>query len=394
LADLREHGGSVAAEELKLRITTAQCLRFARGWAAPEVESTLLRARQLCAEAGTTHELFFVLAGLRQVSFMRLDFASARRFAEELTDLGQRTQDAAVIAWGHVNLAQSTYLMGDLNRAHEQCKQAIIIPVSLSATRDLSEPKTYALSFMALISWVLGYPDRAVKLSDEALSLAGHLPRPFSLATALFVGSVLYHLLRIDHRSLLLSERSVAIAAEHGLSSELAISTFYRGQALAALGSVGEGISEMRRGIDLYNCAGASTPNFMAIPLAEGYLKSGQYREGLKLLADAQHAARTTGECLYVPELYRVRGHLLLLSDSRDESGAERCFWSALQSAREQNAKCWELRAAASLARLLIKQNRRDEGRTMLTQIYNWFTEGFDTADLKEAKALLEELSE
>ena len=393
LTALREHAGSVAAEELKLRIATAQCLRFARGWAASEVESTLLRARQLCAEGGTTRELFSVLAGLRQLYFMRLDFASARRFAGELIDLGERKQDAAVIAWGHVNLAQSTYLMGDLNRAHEQCEQAIIVQVSLNATHDLSEPKTYALSFMALILLALGYPDKAVRLSDEALSLAGRLPRPFSLATALFLGSLFYHLLRMDHRSLLLSERSVAIAAEHGLSSELAISTFYRGQALAGLGSVDEGISEMRRGIELYNSAGARTPNFMAIPLAEAHLKSGQHREGLKLLADAQDAVRTTGECLYVPELYRIRGHLLLLSDCRDESEAERCFWSALRSAHEQNTKCWELRAAASLARLLMKQNRRDEARAMLAEIYGWFTEGFDTADLKDAKALLDALA-
>src|SRR5437588_5834527 len=122
--------------------------------------------------------------------------------------------------------------MGDLNRAHEQCEQAITIRVSLSAMHDLLEPKTYALSFMAHILLFLGYTDKAVKLSEEPLSMARHLPRPFSLATALFLSSLFYHLLQKDQRSLELAERSIAVATEHGLSSELAIATFYRGQAL------------------------------------------------------------------------------------------------------------------------------------------------------------------
>jgi tetratricopeptide (TPR) repeat protein len=380
--------------ELRVQLAIARSLGFTKGWAAPEVESTFLLARNLCSQFGNTPELFSVLAGLRQLYFQRQDFATARQLAEEIIALGEQMRDANALARGYGSLGQILYCMGDLTGARERCEQAIAVPVSSSDTeREISGPKTYALSFLALVLWWLGYPDQALKVSHVALATAEMLSQPFSLATALFLASIISEVLRDELRSLELTQRAIVIASQRGFSTELAISTFFRGRALAGLERVDEGIDEMRHGITLFNSTGAGMPSYMAVPLADAYGKSGRPEEGLNLLVHAQEAAHKTGELFYEPELCRVRGHLLLLQKSRSDSEAEDSFRAAIRVARQQNAKSWQLRAAMSLTGLGQAQGRGAQVRPILAEVYNWFSEGFDSADLKDAKAMLDEVS-
>jgi predicted ATPase len=246
---------------------------------------------------------------------------------------------------------------------------------------------------------MLGYPDQPVQKIDEALRLAQELGSPFVLAEALG-DAALFHLLRKDgQRAQVRAEQCLALSTEYEFVSYLALATEQRGEALARQGRVEEGVALMREGLAAYQATGAKIARSHYLTrLAEAYGEVGRAEEGLSLLIEALTHVDKTGERFYEAELYRVKGELMLQSrvqgpQSIVEEKAEGCFLKAIEIARQQPAKSWELRATTSLARLWQRQGRKDEPRQMLAEIYGWFTEGFDTADLKEAKALLEELS-
>jgi predicted ATPase len=183
----------------------------------------------------------------------------------------------------------------------------------------------------------------------------------------------------------------LSIATQHEVPFYQARATFCRGWAMAAAGQGKEGIHEMQRSLSAFASGGALVPLFRAM-LAESLGRNGHPEEGLSTVAEGLGQVET-GERMAEAGLYRVKGELLLMNDPSDEVGAEHEFRIAIAIAQRQQARFWELRATTSLARLLKKQGKTDEARGMLAEIYNWFTEGFDTADLKDAKALLDELS-
>ena len=188
------------------------------------------------------------------------------------------------------------------------------------------------------------------------------------------------------------AEEMLALATDHHMRFWTLMGTLWRGSALAAQGQVEEGIAELQR----VRQAVAAYPLGLLVvlaPLAEGYLRGRRPEEGLEVVADGLALARKSGAGLFQPGLFETKGELLLLQGASNAAEAEDCFRQAIRIAQGQSAKLSELRATTSLARLLAKQGKRDEARTMLADIYGWFTEGFDTADLKEAKALLEQLS-
>ena len=187
-----------------------------------------------------------------------------------------------------------------------------------------------------------------------------------------------------------LSSSVVAIAAEYRIPRFVLLATVIQGWVRGCRGDA-EGVLEMRRGIAEYDANGMSAPSFMLVPLVETYLRIGRLEEASGLLTSILGTVRQTGHRLQEAELYRLKGELLLRVSS-NEPKAEACFRQAIEIAQGQSAKWWELRATMSVARLLAKQGKRDEARRLLVEIYNWFTEGFDTADLKEAKGLLDEL--
>jgi predicted ATPase len=249
------------------------------------------------------------------------------------------------------------------------------------------------LSYAAWTLWQLGYPDQALKRGNEALASAQRLSHPFSLAFARnFVG-----FLRQYRREVCAAqetaESTIALCAEHGLTDFLGIATILRGWAMAEQGRNEEGIALIQEGLAAHRATGAqmTRPYFLCL-LAEACRETGRLDDGLSALTEALAAADENEIRFYEAETHRLKGELLLKQDDSDAAEAQSCFERAIEIARRQSGKSLELRATMSLARLLAKQGKRYEARTMLAQIYGWFTEGFNTADLKDAKSLLDEL--
>jgi predicted ATPase len=256
------------------------------------------------------------------------------------------------------------------------------------------DPGLCCQSYTAWTLWALGYPDQALQSSDKALTLARELAYPASLAGALNSAAVLHQFRRERQAVQEAAEAFMALATEQGNAQQLARGMILRGWALLAQGQGTEGMVQMRQGLTALQATGGDVrrPLFLAL-LAEAYGGIGQIEEGLNVLAEALAAAEKTGGRFYEAELYRLKGELLVARAAELNAEAEACFQQALDIARRQQAKSLELRAAMSLSRLWQLQGRRQEARALLAPIYGWFTEGFDTADLKEAKELIEELS-
>jgi tetratricopeptide (TPR) repeat protein len=247
--------------------------------------------------------------------------------------------------------------------------------------------------FGAWALWALGYANQALQWSREALASAERLSRPGPLSNALHLTAA-FHMLflrdpRMAHEC---ANAAIAIAIEHGLPYDYSFGDFARAWALAEQGHLEQGIAEMRRAVTAGKEIGFAPRPRWFVFLAEACARSEGPGVGLEVLAEGMALTERTGERMYEAELHRVKGELLLMQEAANGLEAGHCFRTAIEVARRQAGKSLELRATMSLARLLANQDRRDEARTMLAEIYGWFTEGFDTADLKDAKALLEEL--
>jgi predicted ATPase len=255
------------------------------------------------------------------------------------------------------------------------------------------DPRVFCLSYAAMALWMLGYPEQALKGSHDALTIAHELAHPYSLAFALSVTAVLHSLRREWQATQERTEAALTLSTEQGFPQWLAIGTFLQGWALAKQGQGAGGIMQMQQGLEVYQSTGAEMfrPYYLAL-LAEVHGNVRQTEEGLRLLAEAIETVHKSGGRWWEAELYRLKGELLLKRAIADKDQAEACFQQALAVARRQSAKSLELRAVSSLSRLWQAQGKRTEAQQLLAPLYGWFTEGFDTADLQEAKALLEEL--
>jgi predicted ATPase len=244
--------------------------------------------------------------------------------------------------------------------------------------------------------WALGYPDQALAMSREAFTLAQALSHPFSLAVALAYAAMLHQFRRERDAVHERAAAAIALCAEQGFAYYLAWGTTMQGWAQVTSSQDEAGLAQIRRGLAALRATGAALrlPYYLAL-LAEACGQTGRAAEGLTLLAEALAHAHNTGESWTEAELHRLKGELLLAQEGTKQRWleAEECFHQALAVARRQQAKSWELRAATSLSRLWQQQGKRDTARRLLEPIYDWFTEGFDTTDLQEARALLEELT-
>jgi len=247
--------------------------------------------------------------------------------------------------------------------------------------------------YAARTQWLLGYPEQAVQRSHEALSLAQRIAHPFSLAHALCFAAGIHQFRREGQAVQEQAEAAMALSTEQGFASRLALGILLRGWALAEQGQGEAGLAQMRQGLAARHAIGEDVDRayYLAL-LAEGYGKAGRTMEGLHVLTEALAVMDSIEEHYYEAELCRLKGALLLMHSAEQDAEAEACFQQALAVARRQQAKSLELRAAMSLARLWQQQGKRDEARALLAPIYGWFTEGFDTADLQEAKVLLDAL--
>jgi predicted ATPase len=383
--------------ELRVQTTLGTALMAAKGQGAPEVGQAYARARELCRQIGETPQLFPILFGLYRFHLVRAEYQTAREQAEEYLRLAQRVDDPARRLEAQFALGGSLYCLGDVTAARAHLEQGIALYDSQEhhalALHLGIDPGVWCLAYAALALWALGYPDQALRRSHEALTLAQTLSHPPSLAATFFYVALTQCFCREAHAVRERAEAAMALASAQALPQWWAVGTILRGWALAMQGQGEEGLAQLRQGLAAWRAMGAGlTVSYYLALLAEVYGHAGQAEEGLRLLAEALAHVDTTGERFYAAEVYRLTGELLLRQATPDAAQAETCWHQALDIARHQQAKSWELRAALSLSRLWQQQGKRDEARDLLAPIYGWFTEGFDTADLQEAKGLLEEL--
>jgi predicted ATPase len=382
-------------QELALQIALGSPLMGTKGFSAPEVETTYKRALELCRQVGETPDLFPVLWGLWLFHQARAEIATARNLGEQLLGSAQRAQDSALLLQAHHALGPTHVQMGDWGSARAHLEQGIALydPRQHGAHTFLyggHDPGVCCLGFLAQCLWMLGYPDQALRRSRESLALAHELSHPVNLAQAhLYLG--IFHQFRRDvSETQEQAEACRRLTAEFGRPLYLAGGSVLQGWALAERGNPEEGLAQMRQGLaDSATSLRFWRVHFHAL-VAEAYGKAGKVEEAFAALAEAMTEVEETGIAYYEPELHRVKGELLVARGSEDSSDAEASFQQAIAIARRQGAKSLELRAVLSLSRLFLRQGKEKEARRMLAEIYGWFTEGFDTADLQEARALLQ----
>lgn len=385
-------------QELTLQIALGAPLRITKGFASPEVERVYARARELSQQIGETPQLFPVLRGLGGFYLARADFQTAHKLGEQCLRLAQSMQDPALLLHAHYLQGATLFCLGDIVLAREHVEQGFSLynPRQHSSHTLLygQDPGVACLFWTAWALWFLGYQDQALRRGHEAVTLAQELSHPYSLAIALNVVAFLHQFRREGHAAQEHAEASVTLSNEGGFGFILPMGIILLGWAMAEQGQGKEGIEQMRQGLASWQATGAELyRSYWLALLAEAYGKVGQTEEGLTVLAEALDAAHKNGERYNEAELYRLKGELLLALSAENQSEAEVCFRQAIDIARQQSAKYLELRAVISLSRLLQKQGKKEDARKILAETYGWFTEGFDTCDLKEAKILLEELS-
>jgi predicted ATPase len=389
-----------ARRELPLQMTLGIQQQVVHGYAAPEAEPTYSRAWALCEQLQESPPLFRVLWGLWMFYEVGSNLEKSRELADRLFDLARQANDPAQLVQAHMAQAVTSFSLGDpaATRDHTEQVVALYDPKRHAGHTHLygQDPRVTSLAFGAVALWLLGYPDQAIERSREAIALGRQTGHPTTRGLALYFGSMLGQYCRDAPAVQQDAEATVSIGTEHGLSLWVANGLIMSGWALAEQGASAEGIAQLRQGLTAWVTTGAETHRtyFLGL-LAEALCKGGQIDEGLSVLTEALTMIHSSGTVFYAAELHRLKGEFLLRQDSSDAAcrEAEACFERALLVARQQRAKSLELRAAMSLAHLYQKQNRGTQGRPLLAECYNRFTEGFDTFDLQQAKALLELLS-
>jgi predicted ATPase len=386
-----------AQQELDLQMTLGSALAATKGQAAPETGHAYNRARELCQRVGETPQLFPVLGGLVPFYINRGELQTALELGKQMLSLAQRVHDPAALGNAHIMLGNALSFVGEMVTARTHLEQGITLSKSQQHGSSSSPRDTYpvvlGLSRLAQALWHLGYSDQALQRSQEALTLARALSHPRSLATALIFAAGLYWCRREGQMTCEHAEAALVLSGEQGFAFRSAEATIQRGWALAEQGQGQAGLAQIRQGLNDLRTTGTELNVSHLIMLAEASGSVGQTQEGLQVIAEALAVSDSSGGSRWVVELYRLKGELLLTRSSELHAEAETCFCQALDIARRQQAKSLELRAAMSLARLWQRQGKRTATHALLAPIYGWFTEGFDTADLQEAKALLEELA-
>jgi class 3 adenylate cyclase/predicted ATPase len=380
--------------ELDLQVTLGAALLALKGGAAPEMGEAYGRALELCRGTGTENLKAAALFGVWQDRLNHAELSEARKLVDELLRTGKRSGDRKVEIAGHRCALCTKLFSAEFASALNHFEQLMVLHVpGRTSAEPLLDPW---VSGRSLVSWVLlllGHPERALAHSREALNEAHEQLRPYMLAAVMHQQNVVDQL-RGNRR--VVEERAaglVELSRHHGFAHWHATATFLHGWALATDGSVAAGLDEMRRGLAAKQATGAQLKVPYYLGLMAGVLGGADDgSEALALLDKALARVDQTGECWFEAELDRVKGEVLLGLSPERAAEAETCYQQALTVARQQGARLWELRAATSLARLWRDRGRQAAGHELLAPIYGWFTEGFDTADLKDAKALLDEL--
>jgi class 3 adenylate cyclase/predicted ATPase len=384
-----------ASAELALRATENTVAVVLYGWSSPQREQATER---MCTLAEQLEERGLLLRGLVSLaSFYYTHGEPLRAYGtgRRCLELAERGSDSATRAYAAFCAGCGAEASGQFSEAASRYAEAML-HAEQGNPRDLILPLT-ARSASTLqrsnILALLGQVTQAAKLAEEGLRYARESRHLYSLGHALTVKTFTHRYLRQPEIARAHAEEAIALSEEHGFVEWMPWGRFHRGWALAEVGRVQEGVAEMEEGITGFKrLGGVPFQRFSISQLAHARAKLGRHSEALDMLDSALEQVERSGELHGQAEMLRLKGEVLLMGDEPAAREAEQCFRVALDVTRVQEARWWELRVTMSLARLLTSQGRRDEARTMLAEIYNWFTEGFDTADLKDAKALLDDL--
>jgi predicted ATPase len=383
-------------QELEFCAALGAVLIAVKGNAAPETGDAYARGRELWERLGSPSEFLHIPYGQSRFHLYRGELGRAHRLAEDLLCLSRQRNDSAGLVLGHHFSGSTLMFAGRFasSRSHLQEALALYDPNSHRSFVGQvgTHPQVLSQAFLGIVLFCLGFPDQALARSSAAIVEARRVAHQPSLAVNLNLGTLPLWLVgdnaALDERA----DELIAVATEQGFPYWRAMGTIYRGWVKAKNGDVVEGISLLRNASIAYRATGAGLwiPYHTAL-LAEACEAAGQIDEALSLMDEAFQIVERTGERWFAAELNRHKGQLLLRQGKSE--AAEDLYRKALSIAEEQEAKLWELRAAVSLARLRCDQGRHAEARGLLAPVYGWFTEGFDTPDLKEAKALLDQLA-
>jgi class 3 adenylate cyclase/predicted ATPase len=390
--------GERPQDELSLQAPLGSALTSAKGYSAPETGRALTRARDLCREVGDTPQTFEVLYGVWNLNFVAGDIRDAYEIAEECLNMLQPDGERTRLIAAHSAMGQNLIPLGRLEAGQAQMEQSLGL-YNPEEDRSLcfvygEDPALACLNWLPWVLWFRGFPEQAESRSHEALAKCQELSHPLTSGFSYALVAMFRYFRREPVVAREIAQEGIDFCREHDVPVYPAFSTLVRGWALAELDRPESGVADMHDGFDEWRATGTGLmlPIFYAV-LAEGYAKWGKIEEGLKFLEKAFDRMRTTGECVWEPELHRLKGVLLLSQSGKNEIEAEARFSKAIEVAREQSAKSFELRAATNLARLWQGQDKKNEARDLLSLIYEWFTEGFQTSDLVETKRLLNALS-
>ncbi len=383
-------------QELEFCSALGAVLQAVRGYAAPETGDAYARARELWEQLGSPSGFLEVPYGLSRYHMGRGELDLAWRLDEDLMRVSRRRNDVAGLILGHLSSGRNLMLAGRFASSRSHLEEALTLydPISHRSLGHQvgNDPKVNSLGYLGIVLFCLGFPDQALTRSSAAIAEARELAHPPSLTFSLSIGTLPLSFAGDDAALGEQSEQLVAVASEHGFPVFGAMGRIHRGWVKVKEGNVAEGISLLRNGIAAFRATGTDmwTPHTTSL-LAKACEVAGQVEEALTLLDDVSRIADTTGARWFAAELNRQKGELLLTQGQPE--AAEKLYRKALSIAEEQEAKLWELRAAANLAWLWRDQGRHAEARDLLAPVYGWFTEGFGTPDLKEARALLDELT-
>jgi predicted ATPase len=387
-----------AEQELVLLAHLGPVLRATKGPASSEVEPVYTRAYALCQQVGDNINTFSVHRGIANFYLLQ-DVQKGHALLEQCLAIAERVQDASLLMWVHAAMGSCHFLAGRFSSALTHLDQALTWhdPTSRPVLHALHDTTVLALGYGAQALWALGYPDQATARLRQALARAQELSHPYSIVWSQFMWAWLALSRREIHLTQLHADAAVEGATEHGFRLWQSGGIILQGWCAVQQGQMKTGLVQMHRGIDAWRATGTivGLPLHLSM-LSEAYSKAGQVETGLRVVDEGLALIEPTGARSPEAELHRAKGELLLKAECAARHAAltpEACFHKALEIARQQHAKSWELRAATSLARLWQQQGKRQDASALLAPVYSWFTEGFDTADLREAKELLEELA-
>jgi class 3 adenylate cyclase len=395
LADALPPSAKRDDSELGLRTLLGTAWMALRGWQVEEVWDSLHPALGPANALRRNDALLPILWGLFLHVSTRGRIAESLRWVTQLMNAAETYRDPDLLIVGHLSATIAYFFLGDPIKAREHADRVLALYSKeqhghLAGILNI-DPKTLALVWSAHSTWVLGYPEQALRILDAGHAHARQVGHPFALGWALTVGADLFGYLREPDERLKRIEEGDRVARENSLPFLTeSLVPVCSGSALIRKGQVAEGMALIERGRAVWQAGGGRQggPTVKSV-LAEGMAQRGDLTGALDLLDEAIAQVERPGweERCHYAEILRIRGRLLALKG--DPEGAERAYIASLDWARQQQAKSWELRTATSYARLMRDQGQTREARALLAPIYGWFTEGFDTADLKEAKGLL-----